>query len=140
MSGLGVVYIRGPGILEQMHADAFKPGGFFDQVARSGVLECMHADASKPGGFFDQVSKSGVLERMHADASKPGGFFERAAPVVERMHKQASSRQKVKGVKKDGTQDKRCSPHTLKAAAIKFGETVTDDKFHQPGALGKRYS
>ena len=55
------------------HADASKPGGFFDQVSRSGVLERMHAEASKPGGFFDQVSRSGVLERMHAEASKPGG-------------------------------------------------------------------
>ena len=128
------------GILERMHADASRPGGFFDQVSRSGVLERMHADASRPGGFFDQVSRSGVLERMHAEASMPGGFFERAAPLVERMHKEASTRQKVKGVKKDGKPDRRCNAKTLKVAAAKFGEHLTDSQMDAPGALGKRYS
>eukprot|EP00929_Paragymnodinium_shiwhaense_P054513 TRINITY_DN2732_c0_g1_i1.p1 TRINITY_DN2732_c0_g1~~TRINITY_DN2732_c0_g1_i1.p1 ORF type:complete len:193 (+),score=42.41 TRINITY_DN2732_c0_g1_i1:66-581(+) len=132
----GGFFDQSSGILERMHADTWRPGGFFD---RSGpILEKMHKEASQPGGFFERSGP--ILEKMHKEASQPGGFFERSAPIVEKMHKEASTRQKVKGVKKDGKPDKRCNPKTLKAAAARFGERLTDTQMDAPGVLGKRYS
>ena len=105
-------------------AEASKPGGFFEQAAKRNAAA--FAEASKPGGFFEQAEKRSAA--AFAEASKPGGFFEQAEKRSAAAFKAASSRPKVKGVKKDGKPDRRCNAKTLKRAAGRFDVNVTDEQ------------
>ena len=105
------------------------------------MLERAFAQASAPGGFFDQTRQSGVLEHAFAQASAPGGFFEqtRKSGILDHQFARASERPKVKGVKKDGTQDKRCNARTLKRAAQQFSEDFAGSDVAKPGVMGKHF-
>lgn len=117
-------------------AEASKPGGWFEQAGKRNAIA--FAEASKPGGWFEQAGRRNAI--AFAEASKPGGWFEQAGKRNAIAFAQASSRPKVKGVKKDGTQDKRCNPRTLKVAAARFDCHITEAQMRAiPGALGKRY-
>lgn len=117
-------------------AEASKPGGWFEQAGKRNAIA--FADASKPGGWFEQAGRRNAI--AFAEASKPGGWFDQAGKRNAIAFAEASSRPKVKGVKKDGLQDKRCNPQTLRSAGEKFNLDISEAQMRMiPEALGKRY-
>merc|ERR1711972_879080 len=66
-----------------------------------------------------------------AEASKPGGWFEQAGKRNAAAFAVASSRQKTKGVRKDGKHDRRCKAQTLQRAATTFDVHVTDEQVQE---------